>query len=67
MKLNGSPITGSTNHLDGGAAADVSYTARAVVNGVEQAPSAPAARFGNGYLDVPLQVPADGSTPVGEN
>ena len=36
-KVNASPITGSTNYLDSGAAAGAAYTVRAVVNGAEQA------------------------------
>ncbi|MEU8214186.1 cellulose binding domain-containing protein [Micromonospora taraxaci] len=66
-RVNASPITGATNHLDSGAAAGSAYTVRAVVGGVEQAASAPALQFGAGYLDVPLQVPAGGSTPSGES
>ena len=34
------------------------YTVRAVVNGAEQAASAPSLTFGNGYLDVPIQRPS---------
>ncbi|WTI24514.1 cellulose binding domain-containing protein [Micromonospora zamorensis] len=66
-KVNASPITGATNYLDSGAAAGSAYTVRAVVGGAEQAVSAPALQFGAGYLDVPLQVPAGGSTPSGES
>ncbi|MDG4757001.1 cellulose binding domain-containing protein [Micromonospora sp. WMMD710] len=66
-RVNSSPITGATNYLDSGAAAGSAYTVRAVVDGAEQAASAPALQFGNGYLDVPLQVPAGGSTPSGES
>jgi hypothetical protein len=64
-KLNPAPITNSTDYLDSGAAANASYTVRAVVNGVEQGDSPAALQFGNGYLDVPLQVPAGGTTPDG--
>ena len=56
-KVNASPITGSTNHLDAGAAAGATYTVRAVLGGVEQATEGPALTFGNGYLDVPIQNP----------
>ncbi|KRD44558.1 hypothetical protein ASE38_10680 [Cellulomonas sp. Root930] len=52
------PITDSTNYLDAGASASATYTVRAVVNGVEQAASAPSLTFGNGYLDVPIQRPS---------
>ncbi|WTD59148.1 cellulose binding domain-containing protein [Streptosporangium sp. NBC_01639] len=65
-KVNSSPITGSTNYLDGGAAADASYTVRPVVNGAEQAASETSLRFtGGSYLDVPIQPPAGGTTPDG--
>ncbi|MET7878105.1 cellulose binding domain-containing protein [Micromonospora profundi] len=66
-RVNSSPITGATNYLDNGAAAGSTYTVRAVVGGAEQAASAPALQFGDGYLDVPLQVPAGGTTPSGES
>ncbi|MEW2146802.1 cellulose binding domain-containing protein [Micromonospora vinacea] len=66
-RVNASPITGATNYLDSGAAAGSAYTVRAVVGGAEQSASAPALQFGAGYLDVPLQVPAGGSTPSGES
>jgi rhamnogalacturonan endolyase len=66
-RVNGSPVTNSTNLLDSGAAAGTTYTVRAVVNGVEQAASAPALQFTNGFLDVPLQVPPGGTTPTGES
>ncbi|WUW43175.1 rhamnogalacturonan lyase [Micromonospora rifamycinica] len=65
-KVNASPLTGATNYLDSGAAAGSAYTVRAVVNGAEQAASAPALQFTNGYLDVPIQPPAGGTTPSGE-
>jgi hypothetical protein len=65
-RLTTNPITASTTYLDAGAAADASYTIRAVVNGVEQAAGPPALRFANGYLDVPIQRPAGGTTPTGE-
>nr|WP_260407982.1 rhamnogalacturonan lyase [Planomonospora venezuelensis] len=64
-KVNSSPITGSTNHLDAGAAADAVYTVRAVTGGAEQADSAPSLRFADGYLDVPIQAPSGGTTPDG--
>ncbi|WP_155373833.1 rhamnogalacturonan lyase family protein [Catellatospora vulcania] len=60
-KVNSSPITNSTNYLDSGAAADASYTVRAVVGGVEQAASETSLRFSGGnYLDVPISAPASG-------
>jgi hypothetical protein len=64
-RLNASPITTTTNYFDAGAPAGAAYTVRAVVGGVEQAASGPALQFTNGYLDLPLQVPAGGTTPDG--
>ncbi|TBL36127.1 MULTISPECIES: cellulose binding domain-containing protein [unclassified Micromonospora] len=65
-RVTASPLTGATNYLDNGAAAGSAYTVRAVVDGVEQAASAPALQFPAGYLDVPLQIPPGGTTPSGE-
>ncbi|GIH65239.1 rhamnogalacturonan lyase [Microbispora siamensis] len=65
-KLNSSPITNSTNYFDSGAAADATYTVRAVVNGAEQAASETSLRFtGGDHLDVPIQPPSGGTTPDG--
>jgi rhamnogalacturonan endolyase len=61
--VNSSPITNSTNLFDNGAAAGVSYTVRAVVNGVEQPASPTALQVGSGgFLEVPIQPPASGYT-----
>ena len=56
-------VTTGTDYLDAGAAADASYTVRAVVGGVEQAASGASLRFaGGGYLDVPISSPGSGYT-----
>ncbi|WUS76928.1 rhamnogalacturonan lyase [Kribbella sp. NBC_01245] len=60
-KLTSSPITGSTNYLDAGAAADASYTVRAVVGGTEQPASPASLRLGSGYHQVAISPPAAGS------
>jgi hypothetical protein len=64
-RLNAAPITNSTNFLDSGAAAGSAYTVRAVVNGQEQAASEQALQFTSGFLSVPIQRPAGGTTPDG--
>ncbi|GLZ13354.1 rhamnogalacturonan lyase [Actinomadura sp. NBRC 104425] len=51
-------VTDSTNYYDAGAAADATYTVRPVVNGVEGPASETSLRFGDGYLDVPIQPPS---------
>ncbi|HEU5080602.1 MAG TPA: rhamnogalacturonan lyase [Opitutaceae bacterium] len=72
-KINGSPIASSTNLVDTGANLGVAntYTVRPVINGVEQAASAgytlPANAPTRQYLNVPLQIPAGGTTPDGVN
>ncbi|WP_422389375.1 rhamnogalacturonan lyase [Actinomadura luteofluorescens] len=53
-------VTGSTNYRDQGAPADASYTVRPIVNGGEGMSSEPSLRFGDGYLDVPIQPPGSG-------
>ena len=65
-KVNATPISGSTNYLDNGAAAGTPYTVRPVVGGTEYAASEAALQFTSGYLDVPLQIPPGGTTPSGE-
>ena len=72
VKLNGSPITNSTNFVDTSSTASQTnvYTVRPVINGVEQAASAgftlPANSAATGYLRVPLMRPSGGTTPGGE-
>ncbi|WP_253299382.1 rhamnogalacturonan lyase [Paenibacillus barcinonensis] len=65
VKVNASPITGSTNLQDAGGTNSSKYTVRAVVGGTEQAASAAASVWGSNYLTVPLQIPAGGTTPDG--
>ncbi|MEU4561919.1 rhamnogalacturonan lyase [Actinoplanes sp. NPDC023936] len=59
-RITTTPVTGSTNYLDAGAAANAVYTVRAVVGGVEQAASPNSLTFANGYLDVPISPPGSG-------
>ncbi|WP_221444052.1 rhamnogalacturonan lyase [Paenibacillus sp. JGP012] len=65
VKVNASPITGSTNLQDAGGTNNSKYTVRAVVGGTEQAASAAASVWGSNVLTVPLQIPAGGTTPDG--
>ncbi|MDX3641185.1 rhamnogalacturonan lyase [Streptomyces sp. MB09-02B] len=62
-RLNCSPLTTSTNYLDAGAPDSADYTVRAVVNGIEQAPSERALQFRTGYKDVPISPPSGGTSP----
>jgi hypothetical protein len=69
MLLNGSPITASTTFVDSSAPTTQSntYFVRPVLNGVEQANSAsftlPTNASSAQYLQIPLQIPAGGTTP----
>ncbi len=70
-KVNSSVLTASTNLVDTGATLSVAntYTVRPVIAGVEQAASAgytlPANAATQQYLNVPLQIPAGGTSPDG--
>lgn len=64
-KINATPITASTNVVDN-ITTNNTYTVRPVIGGVEQAASAGAGVTTQAYLNVPLQIPAGGTTPSGE-
>lgn len=65
VKLNSTPITGSTNYLDTGGTLSSQYSVAAVINGVEQARTTPVSVWSTPYLELPLQVPAGVTTPDG--
>lgn len=65
QKLNDTPITGKTNWLDAGGTAADTYTVETVTGGTA-AGTATALVLANGYLDIPLDRPANGSTEDGE-
>jgi rhamnogalacturonan endolyase len=73
VKLNAAPLTATTDFVDSTANMTLSneYFVRPVLNGVEQDPSESFTLAANApvrqYLSVPLQIPAGGTTPVGEN
>ena len=56
-------VTDSTNYADAAGSATAQYTVAPVVNGIELAASAPVSAWAQGYTDLPLQKPADGTTP----
>lgn len=64
-KVNVTPITDSTNYQDNAGTTSSSYTVRAIVGGIEQSDSPAANVWANNYLDVPIQIPAGGTTPDG--
>ncbi|PRX34839.1 hypothetical protein BX659_102154 [Orenia metallireducens] len=64
-KLNSTPITSSTNYLDTSGTTSSTYSVSAVVDGVEQPRSAEVSVWGADYMSIPLNIPADGTTPDG--
>lgn len=67
-RLNTAPITNGTNFTDDGAPVGAQYTVKPVVGGVETASlkaAAPTAALAAAYQDVPIQIPAGGTTPDG--
>ncbi|WP_309568575.1 fibronectin type III domain-containing protein [Paenibacillus sp. sptzw28] len=66
VKINGTPIVGSTNYVDAEGAIGSHYEVRPVIDGVEQPRGERASVWNNAYLDVPLQKPEGGVTPIGD-
>ncbi len=73
VKLNATPITQSTNYVDGGVnlSLENSYFVRAVIDGQEveasESYSLPANATIEQHLTIPLVIPAGGTTPSGED
>src|SRR5690606_12907498 len=59
-------VTDSTNYLDQDGSADSSYRVAVVVDGAEVDLSAAVTPWSSNFYELPLQRPADGVTPVGE-
>jgi len=64
-KLNSDPITNSTNYIDQ-TDTDGNYTLKQVLNGAEQNTGKSASVWTQNYLNIALDRPAGGTTPVGE-
>ncbi len=71
-KLNGTPITNSTNYFDASGDESSTYTVRPVLNGAELAESETASVWDDGasednhYLSIPTTAPPGGTTPAAE-
>ena len=63
-KVNSTPLT-VCNYTDAGAAANASYTVKAVVSGVEQSASEAVAPWASLYKTLALKVPSGGTNPSG--
>jgi len=62
IRLNGQPITESTNIVDNDGAAGAKYSVRTVINGSEGESSSAAEVWNQNYISIPLQTP-EGCTP----
>ena len=63
-KVAGSPFATTTNFIHE-TATDGNYSIRAIVNGKEESSSETAKVWTNQYLDIPMQIPAGGTSPDG--
>ncbi|MFA9190938.1 rhamnogalacturonan lyase [Flavobacterium sp. FZUC8N2.13] len=63
-KVAGSPFTTTTNFTHE-TTTDGNYCIRAIINGVEETTSETVTVWENQYLDIPMQIPAGGTTPDG--
>ena len=60
-------ITGASNYIDKAGTIGSKYSVSAVVNGSEQAASTPVSAWSSNCRQIPLQIPASGKTPSGED
>lgn len=63
-KVAGSPFTTTTNFTHE-ITTDGKYYIRAIINGIEEKASESVTVWQNQYLDIPMQIPAGGTTPDG--
>ncbi|WP_186579653.1 rhamnogalacturonan lyase family protein [Aquibacillus kalidii] len=65
-KITSDPITERTNFVDKDGKNDSVYEIQPLINGQEQGTRSETAVFENNYLDIPLNKPEGGETPVGD-
>lgn len=65
-KLNDTPLASSTNFLDKNPIQGGVYTIKSVLKGKEQKEVTKALSLTQSYLEIPLQIPAEGTTPDGK-
>lgn len=65
QKITTGPITASTNYLDVSGTEKASYVLHTLQNGTETEQSKPISVWENNYLDIPVDKPAPGVTPDG--
>lgn len=66
VRITNTPITSSTNYLDENGQLDSIYSVAVVLDGVEYAAHDEAAVWSEQYIDIPLNKPEDGATPLGD-
>lgn len=65
-KVTEKPFTTTTNFTHD-TTTDGTYTVRAIINGIEQPDSEAVTVWANQYLDIPMQIPAGGTSPDGRS
>jgi rhamnogalacturonan endolyase len=65
-KLNAVPLSGATYYMDASGSQSMNYSLKMVVNGVEQTPSVSTTVWAQNWMEIPLQIPAGGTTVSGE-
>jgi autotransporter-associated beta strand protein len=66
-KLNSEPITGASCWLDTDGTTESTYSVAAVIDEIEQPVSSPVSVWASNYKNIPVQIPAGGTTPDGVN
>ncbi len=67
VKVNDSLITSSTNYQDTAGSSASNYYVEAVADGNVADTSDTVSVYGNNYFDIPLSIPAGGTTPSGDS
>ena len=65
VKINPSPITNSTNYTDVTTANNNYYSIKPIINGTEETETTPVKVWAKNQLEVPIQIPPDGTVPDG--
>lgn len=66
QKINSEPIEAATNYLDQEGGPANTYYVKSVVDGMELTASEQVSVWAQNYLSIPLSIPPEGTTPVGE-
>ncbi len=65
VKINTSPVTNSTNYTDGTTTNNNNYSVKPIINGVEGTETTPVTVWAKNQLEIPIQMPPEGTLPDG--